>query len=111
MDGRVVFENAVVKMGDAVLELLAANELSKDTIDLFLSHQANLRIIEEIIQKLGLPPEKVPHNIARYGNTSSASIPILYDELARAGRIKTGQKIVMMSFGSGFCWGAGLLLT
>lgn len=111
MDGRLVFQNAVEKMSSSIQKLLKKNQLKASDIDLFLSHQANLRIIKEIQKKFSLPDEKVPHNIEKYGNTSSASIPILYDELFEAGKIKTGQKIVMMSFGSGFCWGAGLIQT
>lgn len=111
MNGRVVFENAVNRMGAAVKELLDANHLTKDEIDLYLCHQANLRIIETLVKNLGVPPEKVPHNIEKYGNTSSASIPILYNELTQAGRIRPGEKILLVSFGAGFCWGAGLLQT
>jgi 3-oxoacyl-[acyl-carrier-protein] synthase-3 len=111
MDGRFVFENAVNCMTTAVQELLTRNKLKTDDIDLALSHQANLRIIKAIQTQLQLTEAQVPHNIERVGNTSSASIPILMDELMRAGTIKPGMQIVLMSFGSGFSWGAALLRT
>jgi 3-oxoacyl-[acyl-carrier-protein] synthase-3 len=109
MEGRFVFEKAVSCMSSAVKELLVKNKVGVGDVDWFLSHQANLRIIEAIGQNLNLKAQNVPHNIEKYGNTSSASIPILFDELNCAGKFQTGQKIVMMSFGSGFCWGAGLV--
>ena len=111
MDGRYVFDHAVRFMADAINELLKRNKLELANIDLFISHQANLRIINAIGKKLNIPTAKVPTNIHKYGNTSSASIPILYDEMMSAGKIKPKQKIVCMSFGSGFCWGAGLIYT
>lgn len=110
MDGRFVFENAVSCMSSAVKELLVKNKMGVGDVDWFLSHQANLRIIEAIGKNLNLKTQNVPHNIEKYGNTSSAAIPILFDELSRAGKFQPGQKIVMMSFGSGFCWGAGLMI-
>lgn len=109
MDGRFVFENAISCMTAAVKELLVKNKMGVGDVDWFLSHQANLRIIEAVGKNLGLESKTVPHNIEKYGNTSSASIPILFDELNRAGKFQAGQKMVMMSFGSGFCWGAGLI--
>lgn len=109
MAGRFVFENAVSCLSSVVKELLVKNKMGVGDIDWFLSHQANLRIIEAIGKNLNLDVKTVPHNIEKYGNTSSASIPILFDELSRKGKFQAGQKIVMMSFGSGFCWGAGLM--
>jgi 3-oxoacyl-[acyl-carrier-protein] synthase-3 len=109
MDGRFVFENAVKNMGGAVEEILQRNKLQPKDIDYFVSHQANLRILEEIQERFKLCDDKLPHNIENYGNTSSASIPILMDELSQNGKLKSGQKIILMSFGSGFCWGASLL--
>jgi 3-oxoacyl-[acyl-carrier-protein] synthase-3 len=79
-------------------------------VDLFLLHQANLRIIEAVIKRLGLDPEKVPTNIERMGNTSSASLPILIDELNQAGKLKPGMKLVMAGFGAGLTWGAGYIM-
>lgn len=111
MNGKVVFEHAVNRMSAVICELLDRNGLTAKDIDCVVSHQANLRILETVQEKLKLCDGKIPHNIERYGNTSSASIPILYDELATEGLIKDGQNIVLVSFGSGFCWGAGLVLT
>lgn len=111
MDGRFVFENAVSDMSNAAEQLLTRNNLKLTDIDLVLSHQANLRIIKAIQKRLQLSDEKVPHNIERVGNTSSASIPILYDELVQSGRIKPGLTLLAMSFGSGFSWGAALIKT
>lgn len=108
MDGRVVFEHAVKDMTAAVTELLERNNLIVPDVDWILTHQANLRIIETIRDALGVATERMPHNIEVYGNTSSASIPILADELKRSGKILPGQTIVLTSFGAGFCWGAGL---
>ena len=86
-------------------------EMEKDQVDLFLLHQANMRIIEAVIKRLGLEPEKVPSNIERMGNTSSASLPILLDELNREGKLRTGMKLVMAGFGAGLTWGAGYVTT
>ena len=78
-------------------------------IDLFIPHQANLRIIEAVRERLGLPAEKVHVNIDRYGNTSSASIPIGLDECVREGRLKKGDKLCMAAFGGGATWGASAM--
>jgi len=108
MDGRYVFQHAVKFMTEAIKEVLLKNKISIGDIDLVISHQANMRIIEEIGKNLNLTTDQVASNIEIYGNTSSASIPILYDELNRSGKMKPGQKIIFCSFGSGFCWGAAL---
>lgn len=110
MDGPFVFKKSVDSMVRAIKDLLARNRITPDDVDYLLTHQANLRIIESVGQKLGITPQKVPSNIARFANTSSASIPLLLDELNRQGKLKRGQKIILTSFGSGFCWGAGLLI-
>lgn len=111
MNGKIVFEHAVNRMTEVISELLGRNNLTIKDIDHVISHQANLRILEVIQEKLKLCDGKIPHNIERYGNTSSASIPILYNELLTEGLILEGQNIVFVSFGSGFCWGAALLLS
>lgn len=110
MDGPFVFQKSVDSMVSTIKALLARNQITFDDVDYLLTHQANLRIVETVGQKLGIAPHKVPTNIARFGNTSSASIPLLLDELNRQGKLKRGQKIILTSFGSGFCWGAGLLV-
>lgn len=109
IDGRYVFKHSVEKMTAVVKEILSKNQITVDDIDQFISHQANLRIIKEVGKNLGLSADKVPTNIETHGNTNSASIPILFDEQFRAHKINSGDKIVMTSFGSGFCWGACLL--
>lgn len=111
MDGQKVFRFALKRVPEVVEELLAKMEMEKDQVDLFLLHQANMRIIEAVIKRLGLEPEKVPSNIERMGNTSSASLPILLDELNREGKLRTGMKLVMAGFGAGLTWGAGYITT
>jgi len=83
--------------------------LTLDDIDLWVPHQANFRIIDAAARRVGLPMEKVAVNIDEYGNTSSASIPLALDEAIRAGRVKSGDKILLAGFGSGLTWGATLL--
>ena len=109
MDGPVVFDNAVKLMSLAAEEVLVSQNLSVEEVDHIVPHQANLRIIEKIAKNLGAPMEKVALTIERYGNTSAASIPITLDESVRSGRIKEGDLVLMMSFGSGFSWGASLV--
>jgi 3-oxoacyl-[acyl-carrier-protein] synthase-3 len=109
MEGRFVFKHAVKRMPEVLLEALSAASLKLDDVNLFLFHQANLRINEFVIEQLGIPPERCINNIQRYGNCSSASIPMLLDEAARARRIEPGQIVAMTSFGSGFSWASALL--
>ena len=80
-----------------------------DDIDLFVPHQANLRIIEGAVDKLGLPWEKVYTNLQKYGNTSSASIPLCLSEARAEGRLKDGDLVLLMGFGAGLSWGACLM--
>ena len=89
--------------------ILEKNGLTGEDIDMFLLHQANLRIIESIRQHLEQPKEKFPTNLQRYGNTSSASIGILIDELSRAGELKDGATLMLSAFGGGFVTGAAIL--
>lgn len=108
MEGRAVFKEAVTRMPDAVRQVCASAGVAVSDIDLLLVHQANLRIIEGVAKSLELAPEKVPHNIERYGNTTAGTLPILYHELAESGRIKPGQLICFTALGSGLHWGAAL---
>lgn len=110
MDGQKVFRFALKRVPEVVEELLDKMKMEKEQVDLFLLHQANMRIIEAVIKRLGLEPEKVPSNIERMGNTSSASLPILLDELNREGKLKPGMKLVMAGFGAGLTWGAGFIM-
>jgi 3-oxoacyl-[acyl-carrier-protein] synthase-3 len=109
MDGRFVFKHAVTRMPEAIHEVLAANKTPLEDVDLFLFHQANLRINEYVAGQLGIPPEKTYNNIQVYGNCSAASIPMCLDECVRAGRVEAGDLICMAGFGSGFTWGSALL--
>lgn len=109
MQGNEVFKLAVRAMEDAALEALAANNLKISDIDLFIPHQANQRIIDAIGKRLGLNREQLFINLERYGNTSSASIPIALDEAHRGGRIKEGDVILLDAFGGGLTWGATLM--
>lgn len=109
MQGNEVFKLAVRAMEDAANEALTANNLSKADIDLFISHQANRRIIDAIGKRLKLTPEQVFINLERYGNTSAASIPLALDEASRAGRIKDGNVVLLDSFGGGLTWASVLM--
>ena len=109
MDGQAVLKFAVKKVPTAVKELLEKAELTTDDITYFILHQANRRIVEAVAKRLRADIAKFPMNLEEYGNTSSASIPILLDELNRAGKLKKGQKIVLAGFGAGLSWGAALL--
>jgi len=109
MHGRFVFKHAVTRMPEVLKETLDAASVKLDEVDHFLFHQANLRINEAVAQQLGIPPEKCPHNIERYGNCSAAAIPMLLDEGVRAGAIRGGDLVAMATFGSGFSWSAALL--
>jgi 3-oxoacyl-[acyl-carrier-protein] synthase-3 len=109
MDGNKLFKIAVKSLEDVVLEALAFNNIKNSEIDLLIPHQANLRIIQAIAKRLNLPDEKVYVNIEKYGNTSSASIPIALDEANRIGRIKEDHLLVFDAFGAGLTWGAALV--
>lgn len=109
MDGRAVFQFAVKRVTEVINEVLQKNEVGIEEIDYFVLHQANKRIVETVAKRLELPMERFPVNLQEYGNTSSASIPILLDELKKDGTLKAGQKIVMVGFGAGLSWGASIL--
>lgn len=109
MDGQAVFRFAVTQVPAVIQELLEKTGLQTEDIDLFVLHQANRRIIESVAKRLGISMEKLPVNVNEYGNTSSASIPILLDELNRKGILQSGQKIVLAGFGAGLSWGATLV--
>jgi len=109
MEGREVFKYAVKAMEDAVRGLLEREKVRLDDVSLVIPHQANIRIINKLKERLQLPEDKIFINVAEYGNTSAASIPIALDEACRGNRIKTGDLLLFCSFGGGFTWGAGLL--
>jgi len=109
MAGGEVFKLAVKAMADAAEEAIAEAGLSLDDIDILIPHQANLRIIDGVAKRLRFPPEKVFVNIQRYGNTSAASIPIAICEAESSGRLRRGDKVLLVAFGGGFTWGASVL--
>jgi len=109
MNGREVFKHAVTKFPGVILEALAEQEMGIDDVDLVIPHQANERITEAVRKRLGVPDEKVYSNIARYGNTTAASIPIAMSEAIDQGLVKRGSVVCLAAFGSGFTWAASLL--
>ncbi|RII27259.1 MAG: 3-oxoacyl-ACP synthase [Geobacter sp.] len=109
MQGNEVFKLAVRAMEEVAHEALDANNLTVADLDLFIPHQANRRIIDAIGKRLGLGSDKVFINLERYGNTSSASIPIALDEANRSGRLKNGDLLMFDAFGGGLTWGSVLL--
>jgi 3-oxoacyl-[acyl-carrier-protein] synthase-3 len=109
MDGRAVFKMATTRMVEVAREVLEKNRVGVGDLALVLMHQANRRINEHCQKALGLPDEKVPHNVDRYGNTTAATIPLLWDECVRAGRIRQGDLVMLVAFGAGMSWGATLL--
>ena len=109
MEGREVFKFAVKIQGEATERVLAKCGLTTADVDLVVPHQANVRIIESAVKRLGLPLEKFFVNLDRYGNTSAASIPIALDEAIGQGKIKKGDTIVTVGFGAGLTWAAGVM--
>ena len=108
MSGRDVFKQAVSRMPEAVRAVCETAGVGLDAVDILIIHQANLRIVEAVAKQLGLPPEKVPHNIERYGNTTAGTLPILYHECVANGTIKPGMLVCFTALGSGLHWGAVL---
>jgi 3-oxoacyl-[acyl-carrier-protein] synthase-3 len=109
MDGKYVFRMAVTKLPEVVRSLCARHGVALSDVNMFIAHQANLRISEAVQQALGIPSERTYNNINRYGNTTAATIPIAYDECRRSGRIKPGDLVCFFGLGAGFHWGAALL--
>ncbi|GIP52166.1 beta-ketoacyl-ACP synthase III [Paenibacillus vini] len=110
MNGREVFKFAVRVMGTATEEVLRKAGKTKEDIDLFVPHQANIRIIQSAMQRLDLPEEKCVINVDKYANTSAASIPLALVEAAEEGRIKEGDTVLLVGFGGGLTWGASVLV-
>ena len=109
MHGKTIFENGVEKMSDAVFESLDANGLTLDDIDVLIPHQANLRMLEAIIEKVGIPKEKVFCNVEEYGNMASACLPIAVDQSRKSGIVRDGSLVMLVAFGSGFVWASALM--
>ena len=109
MDGKAVFENGVAKMSEAIVEALEANGLTMDDIDVLIPHQANLRMLEAIIERVQAPRDKVFVNVEEYGNMASACLPIALDQARRSGAIAEGSLVLLVAFGSGFVWASTML--
>ncbi|MBK7142717.1 MAG: ketoacyl-ACP synthase III [bacterium] len=109
MSGTDVFKVAVKEMGRAAVKVIEDAGYKPEDVSLFIPHQANMRIIESLMKRLNLNPEKVFINIEKYGNTSSASVPLALDEANRSGRIKSGDLVLMVAFGGGMIWGSALV--
>ena len=109
MNGNYVFKHAVTRFPESIQEALQEANLTTEEIDLFVPHQANLRISQFVQRQLGLPDEKVFNNIQKYGNTTAASIPIALSEAKAEGKIKEGDVVLMSAFGAGFTWGSVIM--
>ena len=109
MNGQFVFKNAVVRFSEVIVEGLEKNKLNATDIDLLVPHQANLRISQFIQKKFQLNDDQVFNNIMKYGNTTAASIPIALTEAGAAGKVKSGELVVLAAFGSGFTWGSVII--
>lgn len=110
MDGKEVYRFATRQVPACIEEAVAKAGLSIEDIDYFFLHQANARILEAVSKRLSIPMEKIPMNLNRVGNTSSASIPLLLDEIAKCGTIKKGQKLVLSGFGAGLTYSACVMI-
>jgi len=109
MAGKSVFAQAVKNISSSCLHTLEQNGIGAGDVDLVVAHQANLRILEAVSQRCGIPMSKFYLNIHKYGNTSSASIPIALDEAVRDGTVKPGMTILMCALGAGLSWGSALV--
>lgn len=109
MEGKLVFRHAVERMIQSLMQACMEQGITGDDIDLYLFHQANMRINQYVADQLSIPSEKLVHNIDRYGNTTAATIPLLIAEATREGKLKKGMKVAMVAFGSGFTWGSAIV--
>ncbi|MCB2001533.1 MAG: 3-oxoacyl-ACP synthase, partial [Rhodoferax sp.] len=108
-DGREVYAHAVRAMVEVSQEVLTRNGLTLGDVDWFVPHQANLRIIQAVARRLGMPADRVATNVHKYGNTSTATIPTCLQEYEADGRIRRGQLVLMTAFGGGLTWASGLM--
>jgi 3-oxoacyl-[acyl-carrier-protein] synthase-3 len=109
MKGNETFKVAVRTLEATAREALEANKRGVDDVDLFIPHQANVRIVKAVMERLGMKKDRVMLNIDRYGNTSAASIPLALDEAVKAGRVAPGSRILMVAFGSGLTWASAVV--
>ena len=108
MNGKEVYKFATREVPDVLTECLEAAGMTVDQVDWLLLHQANIRIMETVAKRLGIPMEKVIANLSDYGNTSAASIPLALDEAVRSGKVKPGDVVACAGFGAGLSWGAAI---
>ncbi|MBL8746671.1 MAG: ketoacyl-ACP synthase III [Phycisphaerae bacterium] len=108
MNGQAVFKFAVTKFPQVIEETLARAELKASDVDLYVCHQANVRILESARERFGLSHEQLPVNMERYGNTVAASVPLLFNELRAEGRVRDGSLVMFLGFGAGLTWGGSL---
>jgi 3-oxoacyl-[acyl-carrier-protein] synthase-3 len=109
MQGHDTFKNAVLRMSEASHEAVGSAGLTLDEIDLFVYHQANARILAAVGERLDLDEDKVVNSIDRYGNTSSATLPIALADARERGLLEPGMNVLLAAFGAGFTWGAGVI--
>lgn len=109
MNGQGVFKYAVRVLDEVARETVAAAGMELSQVDWLIPHQANVRILEATAKRLGLPRERLVVTVDHHGNTSAASIPLALDEWVRAGKIRTGHRVLMEGVGGGFTWGAALV--
>jgi 3-oxoacyl-[acyl-carrier-protein] synthase-3 len=109
MDGKAVFRWAVAILCDTIQDVLSAAGLRPNDVDLYVPHQANIRIINAAVDVLRIPRSKVVNNLERYGNTSAGSVPLALDEANAEGRIRPGQLVMLSGFGAGLAWGTALM--
>lgn len=109
MDGKAVFENGVAKMSQAVLDAFKANDITFDDLDMLIPHQANLRMLEAIVEKVDAPTDKVFSNVDKLGNMASACLPVALDQARKQGKVNDNDLVLLVAFGSGFVWGSALM--
>ncbi len=109
MDGKYVFKNAIERMCESLVAACKKHSISLNEIDFVVAHQANMRINQMVLQQLGIPWEKTHHTIEKYGNTTAATIPITLNEAVELGKVKRGDMLATVAFGSGFTWGVSLM--
>jgi len=109
MEGRDLFKKAIFAFGDAALKALAMTEMTVEDVDLMVPHQANIRIIYSVAERLGIPKERIFLNIDRFANTVAATIPIALDDAVEQGKIREGDVVLLVAFGAGLTWGSAML--
>jgi 3-oxoacyl-[acyl-carrier-protein] synthase-3 len=109
MNGQAVFKFAVKVLEESARETVAAAGMALEDIDWLIPHQANVRILDATVRKLGLPPERLVVTVDHHGNTSAASVPLALDEFVRAGRIRPGHRLLLQGVGGGFTWGSSVV--